>query len=179
MAAALSSTGGRDKKEVVMSHPVPFLSRPQTVEEGWIDYNGHLNMAYYNVLFDRSVDDAFEALGMGAHYVGTRRLTVYTAEAHVCYVRELHLGHTVRCDMRILDHDDKRLHIFQEMRHEDGWLAATSETLILHIDMSGPKVTPFPPDVLEKIEAMHAAHAALPRPERAGRSIGIRRKPQG
>ena len=46
----------------------------------------------------------------------------------------------------------------------------------LHVDMSGPKVTPFPADILARIEAMRAAHAALPRPERAGRSIGIRRK---
>lgn len=158
------------------THPVPFLSRPHAVEKDWIDYNGHLNMAYYAVLFDRSVDEAFEALGMGIEYTRTRRLTFYTAELHVCYVRELHLGHKVRCDFRILDHDEKRLHVFQEMRHEDGWLAATAEALTLHIDMSGPKVTPFPPDVLARIEVTHAAHAALPRPERAGRAIGIRRR---
>ena len=42
--------------------------------------------------------------------------------------------------------------------------------------MSGPKVAPFPPDVVAKVEAMRAAHAALPMPERAGRSIGIKRK---
>jgi acyl-CoA thioester hydrolase len=177
MAAALSSAGGRDgRREVAMPQPVPFLSRPRTVEADWIDYNGHLNMAYYNVLFDRSVEDAFAVLGIGADYARTRRLTTYTAEAHICYVRELHLGHTVRCDFRILDHDDKRMHLFQEMRHEDGWLAATAETLSLHIDMAGPKVTPFPADVLARIEAMRAAHAALPVPERAGRAIGIRRR---
>ena len=162
-----------------MPHPVPFLSRPHRVEEGWIDYNGHLNMAYYGVLFDRSVEEAFVALGLGGDYARTRRLTIYTAEVHISYLRELHLGDAVRCDFRLLDHDGKRLHIFQEMRHEDGWLAATAESLALHIDMDGPKVTPFPADVLEKIEAMAAAHAALPRPERAGRAIGIRRAPQG
>jgi acyl-CoA thioester hydrolase len=29
---------------------------------------------------------------------------------------------------------------------------------------------------MEKVEAMRAAHGALPMPERAGRSIGIKRK---
>lgn len=159
-----------------MTHPVPFMSRPREVQKEWIDYNGHMNMAYYNVLFDQSVDDAFEALGMGFDYAQSRRLTTYTAELHTCYVRELHAGHTVVCNFRLLDFDGKRLHVFQEMHHEDGWLAATAEMLTLHVDMTGPKVTLFPPDVLAKIEAMHAAHAALPRPERAGRSIGIRRK---
>lgn len=159
-----------------MTNHAPFMSPPSAIRKEWIDYNGHLNMAYYNVLFDRSIDALFEAVGMGEDYAQTRRMTTYAAEAHICYVRELHLGHAVQCGIRILDYDGKRLHIFQEMRHEEGWLAATSETLTLHVDMNGPKVVPFPPDVLAKIEAMAAAHAALPRPERAGRAIGIRRK---
>ncbi|TGW04813.1 thioesterase, partial [Mesorhizobium sp. M2D.F.Ca.ET.145.01.1.1] len=77
---------------------------------------------------------------------------------------------------QLIDHDEKRLRAYQEIRHVDGWLAATSETLSLHVDMSGPKVAPFPADELARIEAMRAAHSVLRMPERAGRSIGIRRK---
>lgn len=159
-----------------MSTPAPFVSRILEIEKDWIDYNGHLNMAYYNVLFDRCADEAFELLGMGPRYAEARKLTTYTAEIHVCYVRELHLGDQVRSTFHLLDHDEKRFHAFQELKHVDGWLAATCEVLTLHVDMSGPKVCPFPTDILAKLEAMHAAHAALPVPERAGRSIGIRRK---
>ncbi|MHA6643106.1 thioesterase family protein [Mesorhizobium sp. A623] len=158
--------------------PVPalFVSRPMDIEKDWIDYNGHLNMAYYNVLFDRCADQALDAMGMGLDYVKERRLTIYTAEVHVCYVQELHLDHKVVVSFQLIDHDAKRLRAYQEIRHVDGWLAATSETLSLHVDMEGPKVAPFPEDVLAKVEAMRAAHAGLPMPERAGRSIGIRRK---
>ncbi|MER8399120.1 thioesterase family protein [Mesorhizobium sp. M1348] len=159
-----------------MPIPAPFVSRAMEIEEAWIDYNGHLNMAYYNVLFDRCSDEAFEMMGMGPDYVRERRLTIYTAEVHVCYVQELHLDHKVTVSFQLLDHDEKRLRAYQEIRHLDGWLAATSETLSLHVDMAGPKVAPFPADVLAKVEAMRAAHAALPMPERAGRSIGIRCK---
>ena len=159
-----------------MPYPAPFVSRVMEVEKDWIDYNGHLNMAYYNVLFDRAGDDAFELMGMGPNYAKERQLTSYTAEVHICYVRELHLGDRVTASMQILDHDEKRIRFFQELRHIEGWLAATSENLMLHVDMAGPKVAPFPADVQAKIEAMRAAHAALPVPERAGRSIGIRRK---
>ena len=155
----------------------PFVSRVMEVEKDWIDYNGHLNMAYYNVLFDRCSDDAFEIMGMGPAYARGRKFTTYTAEAHVCYVRELHLADKVTVTFHLIDHDEKRLRAYQEIRHADGWLAATSETLSLHIDMSGPKVAPFPSDVMAKVEAMRAAHAQLAMPERAGRSIGIRRKP--
>ena len=73
----------------------PFVSASMDIEKDWIDYNGHLNMAYYNVLFDRCSDDAFEAMGMGPDYARERKLTIYTAEVHVCYVQELHLGDKV------------------------------------------------------------------------------------
>lgn len=159
-----------------MSLPAPFVSRQQEVEQAWIDYNGHMNMAYYNVIFDRGADDVFEFMGMGPDYARERKFTTYTAEVHVCYVRELHLGDRVTVTTLIVDNDDKRTHFYQEIIHSDGWLAATSEVLALHIDMAGPKVAPYPPDIRARIDALRAAHAALPRPERGGRSIGIRRK---
>lgn len=159
-----------------MPDAVPFVSPPLEIEREWIDYNGHLNMAYYNVLFDRGSDLAFAALGMGPDYARERRLTCYTAEIHVCYVREVHLGDRVTVSLQILDHDEKRVRFYQEMRHGDGWLSATSENLMLHVDMTGPRVTPFPADIARRIAAMAKAHAVLPLPERAGRSIAIRRR---
>jgi acyl-CoA thioester hydrolase len=154
----------------------PLVTSEMGIQPDWIDYNGHLNMAYYSVLFDRSADDAYELLGMGPDYAKQRRLTTYTGEFHICYLRELHLDHRVRCRFQLIDFDEKRFHTYQELFHVDGWLAATAEALTLHIDMSGPKVTPFPPDVAERMKEMQAAHSVLPRPERVGRSIGIRRK---
>jgi acyl-CoA thioester hydrolase len=159
-----------------MPIPAPFVSSVMEIQKDWIDYNGHLNMAYYNVLLDHGCDEAFELLGLGPEYARKRKLTTYTAEVHVCYVRELHLDHRVTATLQILDHDEKRIRFFQELRHVDGWLAATSENLMLHVDMAGPKVAPFPTDIMERIEEMAKAHAALPVPERAGRAIGIRRK---
>ena len=146
------------------------------LQSDWIDYNGHLNMAFYNVLFDRGCDFGFEALGMGPDYANERKHTIYTAEAHVKYEREVHLGDRVQATFQILDYDEKRLHIFQELRHEEGWVSATSENITLHIDMGGPKVAPFPEDVFSKIKPMAVQNKNLPYPESAGRRIEIRRK---
>lgn len=154
---------------------VAFRSQPMSVEPEWIDYNGHMNMAYYNVLFDRCADQIYDQLGFGPEYAATRGFTTYTAEFHVCYVRELHLGDTVTATFQMLDIDEKRFHSYQELWHVDGWLAATAEALGLHIDMSGPRVAPMPDDIAAKVGAIHRAHSVLPRPERAGRSIGIKR----
>ena len=153
-----------------------FISPLLELQKDWIDYNGHLNMAYYNVLFDRGCDGFFEQIGLGPEYIKERNLSFYTAEAHVRYVREIHLGDKVRVSMQVLDHDEKRVHAYAELLHEDGWLSATSETMSLHIDMSGPKVAPFPADIMEKLNAKAESDARLPYPENAGRRIEIRRK---
>jgi acyl-CoA thioester hydrolase len=153
-----------------------FRSSRLAIEPEWIDYNGHLNMAYYMVLFDRGGDEFSMSVGLGPEYAATRRLTTYTAEAHIAYVRELHLADPVIATMQLLDHDAKRMHTYQELRHADeGWLAATCETMTLHVDMSGPKVVPFPPDIAARLAEIAAAQSALPWPERAGRRIGIKR----
>lgn len=146
------------------------------IESAWIDYNGHLNMGYYTVLFDRGADQAYGLLGLGPDYAERRGLTTYTAEYHVRYIRELQRGDMVRASFQMIGHDAKRFHAWQELWHEDGWLAATGEGVSLHVDMTGPRVVPMPDDILARVAAMQQAHAALPRPEGLGRKITLQRQ---
>jgi acyl-CoA thioester hydrolase len=159
-----------------MTQAAPFRSGIHRVEEGWIDYNGHMNMGYYTVLLDRCADEAFAAMGFGPDYVAARGLTTYTAEFHIRYLREVKLGDRLFSTFYLLDHDAKRFHSFQELYHEDGWLAATGEGLTLHVDLSGPRVVAMPGDIAARVAEMARAHADLPRPEGVGSRIGIRRK---
>lgn len=156
-----------------MSEVEVFRSAPLAIEPEWIDYNGHLNMAYYNVIFDRGGDEFLTRLGFGPDYARDRKLTIYTAEIHVCYLQELHLNDTVTVTSQLLDYDSKRLHTYIEIIHQDGWVAATAEVMNLHVDMSGPKVSSFPDDILPTLELVKLEHSKLPKPSRAGRSIGI------
>jgi acyl-CoA thioester hydrolase len=162
-----------------MPFEAPFTAKVMHVEPAWIDYNGHLNMAYYNVFFDRCVDDAFALLGMGPDYVKSRHASFFTLEAHVTYLAELGEGDAVRTTYRIIDFDAKRVHGFQELYHaEKGFLSATSETMMLHVDTSAKRSAPFPDDVMTRIAEMHEAHAGLPRPPQLGHVIAIPRKPR-
>jgi acyl-CoA thioester hydrolase len=150
----------------------PFVSSVMRVEEHWIDYNGHLNMAYYNVLFDRAVDEAYELIGIGVDYVEKRRHSFFTAEVHLRYLRELHAGDPVRVTFQLLDFDRKRLHTFEQLFHaEQGWVASTSENMSLHVDMAARRTAAFPAEVTRRLVQMKASHARLPRPEAAGRRI--------
>lgn len=158
-----------------MQIEAPFRSSIHTVRSEWIDYNGHMNMAYYAVIFDEAADEIYPYLGLGPEYQKTG-FTTYTAEFHICYLRELHLGDTVRVTLHLLDFDEKRFHTYQEIWHDDGWCAATGEAMGLHVDQSGPRVAPMPSDVLKRMQNLKDAHAHLPSPARAGRGIGIPRK---
>lgn len=153
----------------------PFRTPRYGLEPSWLDYNGHLNMAYYNVLFDKGVDALFDELGCGAAYRENEDKSFFTAEAHVCYLRELKPDAEVYIDVRLVDCDAKRIHVFEQLYHREGWLSATSETLLLHIDMTGPKVVPIGEALANRFAALKAAHATLPADERIGRKIGIRK----
>ena len=120
--------------------PAPFLSSVMQIEPQWIDYNGHLNMAYYNVMFDRAIDQLWLQLGIGPTYMKERHGSTFTAECHVRYLREIHLGDPVQVSILLVDADEKRLHTFQELRHAtEGWLSATSENMSVHNDMTARK----------------------------------------
>ena len=150
----------------------PFVSSVMRVENDWIDHNGHLNMAYYNVLFDRAVDEAFELLGCGVEYVKSRRHSCFTAEVHVRYLCELYAGDPVRVTFQLLAYDAKRVHYFEQLFHAtEGWVSATSENLSLHVDMDAKKAAPFPREIASCLSRMKSAHASLPRPEAVGRQI--------
>jgi acyl-CoA thioester hydrolase len=154
--------------------PAPFLSSVMQIEPSWIDYNGHLNMAYYNVMFDRAIDELWLNLGIGPGYMKERHGSTFTAECHVRYLREIHLGDPVQITIHLLAADEKRLHTFEELRHAtEGWVSATSENMTIHIDMKARKTAPFPPDIRARIQAVTDSHAAVPRPEGTGRKIAM------
>ena len=165
---------GTINSEDPLLRPVPFLSSMMQVEPQWIDYNGHLNMAYYNVMFDRAIDELWLRLGIGPGYMKERHGSTFTAECHVRYLREIHQGDPVQISIILVAADEKRLHTFEELRHADeGWLSATSENMTMHIDMAARKVAPVPSDIRDRIRAVADAQSAIPQPEGIGRKIGM------
>jgi acyl-CoA thioester hydrolase len=154
--------------------PTPFLSSVMQIEPQWIDYNGHLNMAYYNVMFDRAIDELWLKLGIGPAYMKARHGSTFTAECHVRYIKEIHLDEPVQVSILLVAADEKRLHTFEELRHAtEGWLSATSENMTIHIDMAARKTAPFPPDIRGRIDALATAHRNVARPEGIGRKVAM------
>lgn len=166
-----------------MSEPqrfdTPVIGPLISVEDAWIDYNDHVNMAYYNLIFDQSSGAAIDILNLGEAYRRAEGKTLVTAEAHVTYVRELKAGSTVRASFRLLDADAKSLHVYQELYHADGWLSATQESVLLHVDLAGeggPKVARLPEAIQTDVQTMLRYHSSLPRTKYVGRTLGVRRR---
>src|SRR5262245_65164710 len=103
-----------------VSFPAPFDRFRGEVLPEWIDYNGHMNLAYYTVLFDQATDILFDELGLGLDYRRDRQLGTFVAETHNLYERELLVRAEVRVVTQILGLDDKRLHLGHEMFALDG-----------------------------------------------------------
>ena len=159
-----------------MKIEAPFDQHRDIVRPEWIDYNGHMNVAYYMLAFDNATDTFYNALGVGADYKEGGNFSTFTLEAHITYDREVMQGDPLRITTQLLDFDAKRIHYFHQMYHaEAGYIASTNELISIHIDMRIRRSAPMPDPLLERLAAMRDAHAALPKPPQAGRIIGIRR----
>jgi acyl-CoA thioester hydrolase len=148
------------------------------VEHAWVDYNGHLNDAYYMVIFSYAIDALMAKIGLD--HAGRKALghTMYTLEVHLNYVQEVHEGVDVEVRTQILGIDAKRMHVFNTLhRQDDGTLLATNEQMLSNIDASntdtGPRTAPFAPEVAAVLTPIAQGHAALPRPANAGRNIAL------
>ena len=129
-----------------MSFPTPFDRYRGEVLPAWIDANGHMNLAYYIVLFDYATDALFDAIGIGHWYKETTNHGTFVAETHNLYERELLVGDRVRIATQILGTNGKRLHLAHEMFGlANGERAATQELMYLHIDLAARRVVPWLP----------------------------------
>jgi acyl-CoA thioester hydrolase len=159
-----------------LSFPTPYDRFSGEVRPEWIDINGHMNLAYYTVLFDHATDMMFAELDLGTDYRRRTNLGTFVAETHNRYERELLVGNKVGVAIQILFADDKRLHLGHEMfRLDNGLRAATQELLFLHVDLKARRVTPFPPELRARVHAAATAHAGLPRPDWVGRHVRMPR----
>ncbi|MGH6990611.1 MAG: thioesterase family protein [Stellaceae bacterium] len=153
----------------------PLPAFELAVPPAWIDYNGHLNMAYYLVAFDKAADVLFDALGVGEAYRRQTDHSMFALESHVTYGRETKAGDLLRVECQLLDADAKRLHFFQRMTlAESGDQVATLEIVVLHVRMAGPKSAPFPATIKARIDTMLTEHRTLPPPPELGRKVGLR-----
>ena len=114
------------------------------VKKEWIDYNNHMNMAYYVLIIDRAWEVALEKFKMGANAAKNEKRSTMVVETNTKYLNEVKVGEEVDVNLTYFDHDKKRLHIKMEMVGKNtNKISATMEWISLYIDLNQRKVTEF------------------------------------
>ncbi|REK87946.1 thioesterase [Streptomyces inhibens] len=149
-----------------MSTPLPLFR--QTVQDAWIDYNGHLSEAYYVLIFGFATDALMDTAGLDAAYRARTGCSLYTVEAHVRYLREVARDSELTLRTTVLGVDGKKLRFVHEMfvGEPSGDPVATEELFTLHVDQGTGRAAPLP-DATRR----HLAGLTAPAPEWAGRGI--------
>ncbi|HSF18229.1 MAG TPA: thioesterase family protein [Vicinamibacteria bacterium] len=146
------------------------------IERDWVDYNGHLNVAYYHMAFDRATDVFLQRIGLGPDYVESHAGSMFALEDHLVYLHELREGEPFRITLQLLDWDSKRVHYFQRLVHgEKDFLSATCEHLSTFVDMKTRRSAQLPAATRSILGDLFEEHRHLAKPEQAGRVMGIRR----
>ena len=128
------------------------LLTTQKIIKEWTDYNNHMNLSYYILVFDMGAEVFLSKLQMGEHSAKTAKKSTMVVETHTTYNNEVKESEEVDVFISHLDHDKKRIHYKLEMYKKDtNTLSATTEVLSLYIDLNLRKVAEFES---EKIKIM-------------------------
>ena len=128
-----------------------YLATRKIIKE-WTDYNQHLNMAYYVLIFDKAWEVILEKFKMGEHSAKTTKMSTMVVETHTEYINEVKEGEKVEITVTFFDHDKKRLHFRLEMIEKNTKkISATMEWISLYVDLKVRKVAEFEE---EKIKIM-------------------------
>jgi carnitine 3-dehydrogenase len=151
----------------------PLTTHHGTVMTSWVDYNRHMQDAYYLVAFGDALDHFFRYVGDDEAY-RAKGTTFFTAETHLNYYREMKAGDPFTIETQLVGLDEKRMHLFHRMLHgKTGELVATNEIMQLHVDQKAGKVVPMGADIYAPLSAIWAVHKKLKKPHELGRVITV------
>ena len=130
-----------------------MLLKSFSIKQEWVDYNDHMNMAYYVLIFDQALEVALEKFNMGESAAKDLNRSTMVVETNTKYLSEVKQGDEIDINMTYFDHDKKRLHIKMEMIEKSKKkISATIEWISLYIDLSRRKVTEFEDDKLKLMD---------------------------
>ncbi len=158
-------------------YPAPVGIAPQPVLPEWIDYNGHMNVGYYGIVFDKASDELFSHhLGVGEEHVKATGQGPYVLQLHQHFLKEMRLNEVFQVRFRLIDYDAKRLHLFGDMvSMNTGTITATQEVMVMNVDHKTGRSAPYPDWAIQRFARMKADHAGLPGVAQIGAGLGIRR----
>ena len=149
----------------------PILTYITKVPKEWADYNGHMTEARYLECFSEATTEMMSIIGVDEEYI-LNIGSYFTVETHIRHLDEVQIGESIKAKTQVIFGENKKLHLFHWLNHEDGRLLATAEHMLIHVDLK-TRGASMPNDlVLKRMGLVYEAHKKLPRPEGINRAVG-------
>ena len=149
----------------------PILTYITKVPKEWADYNGHMTEARYLECFSEATTEMMSIIGADEEYI-LNIGSYFTVETHIRHLDEVQIGESIKAKTQVIFGENKKLHLFHWLNHEDGRLLATAEHMLIHVDLK-TRGASMPNDlVLKRMGLVYEAHKKLPRPEGISRAVG-------
>ncbi|KUF10761.1 carnitine 3-dehydrogenase [Pseudoponticoccus marisrubri] len=145
----------------------------RAVPQTWADYNGHMNEAHYLEIGAQATDRFMEMIGAGPDYIAAGK-SYFTVENHLCYHDEVKVGETLVVTTQVVAGAGKKMHLFHRICRGEV-VAATMETLLLHVDLTTRRACPPEAGVERTLTQYAEAHAGLDAPVELARHVGAKR----
>ena len=149
----------------------PLLTYVNKVPKEWADYNGHMTEARYLECFSEATTEMMSIIGADEEYI-LNIGSYFTVETHIRHLDEVQIGECVNAKTQVIYGENKKLHLFHWLYHDDGRLLATAEHMLIHVDLKTRSAS-MPNDlVISRTGLIYDAHKKLPKPEGLSRAVG-------
>ena len=141
------------------------------IPKEWADYNGHMTEARYLDCFSEATTELMAIIGVDEKYIANVG-SYFTVETHIRHLDEVLIGEKIYSKTQVIYGQNKKLHLFHWLHHDDARLLATAEHMLIHVDLK-TRGASMPSDlVLDRMERIYNAHKKLPTPEGISRAVG-------
>ena len=167
---ALSNAANKlEFSELDLSQPIDTYSTQ--IPKEWADYNGHMTEARYLDCFSEATTELMSIIGADEEYIA-KVGSYFTVETHIRHLDEVFIGERIYSKTQVIYGQNKKLHLFHWLHHNDGRLLATAEHMLIHVDLK-TRGASMPSDlVMDRMERIYNAHKNLPKPEGISRAVG-------
>ena len=158
-------------------YKTPIILSEKRVLKDWIDYNGHMNVAFYTLAFDNSLDEFLEnTLGIGETHASHNQQGPFVLQAHYHYLNEMSLDEKFNVRLLVVDCDEKRMHLCLDIFSvKQKKIIAVSETVLINVNLVIRRTEKYPTWVLKRLVDLKNTHANSNFPSVLGKSIGLKK----
>ena len=158
-------------------YSTPIILPEQKVLNEWLDYNGHMNVAYYTLAFDKSLDIFLEdLLGIGESHAYKNNQGPFVVQAHYHYLNEMRLNEKFHVRLFVVDCDKNKMHLCMEIYSLfQEKVIAVVEQVLINVNLKLRKSEPYPPWAFEKLIKLKKTHKNASLPSAFGKSIGLKK----